>query len=417
MNIYQQTIGRIQYYLFIVVVVSLPFPQIFLRYACVAWIITWALEGRWLRLSNLKSQLSKSKLHIPFLLFGLWYAYKLLSGLWAADTGAWESQMERYMTFALIVPVGLWGLNTYYDWKKIGRALVISCVCAVPIYVILFVVLYHCPQLVDMLNWKGEWDFTYPSWFPFFAENITVVKHRLYLCSVELFGAFVAYLLYRYQWKRFIPCLLILLSLIPLTASRQAILTITALVVVALIYLVPVKYRKLSAVGIIIVGIGVGWGLLKVHPRMQNFDAQTIGKLQEVSADHDVRLNIWGAALQHPEDYIVHGIGGGQSQEYMVQQYNDLGLVQCAQERYNCHNQYLEEIVEGGVIGLILFLVAWLAIPFCTPPHARQIAWLFVMLFICDMFTESVFGRFDGVALWVVGLLLIGIQAHAKREE
>ena len=26
--------------------------------------------------------------------------------------------MERYLTFALIVPIGIWGLNTNYDWKQ-----------------------------------------------------------------------------------------------------------------------------------------------------------------------------------------------------------------------------------------------------------------------------------------------------------
>ena len=48
MNRYQNILGHINYSLFLAIVALLPFPQIFLRYACVLWIITWALEGRWL---------------------------------------------------------------------------------------------------------------------------------------------------------------------------------------------------------------------------------------------------------------------------------------------------------------------------------------------------------------------------------
>ena len=40
--------GRINYGFFIAVVALLPFPQLPLRYACVAWIVTWFFELRWL---------------------------------------------------------------------------------------------------------------------------------------------------------------------------------------------------------------------------------------------------------------------------------------------------------------------------------------------------------------------------------
>ena len=65
MNRYRQIIGRINYWLFLTVIALLPAPQLVLRYACVAWIILWFLEGRWLNISNLQIATFKSHLRSP----------------------------------------------------------------------------------------------------------------------------------------------------------------------------------------------------------------------------------------------------------------------------------------------------------------------------------------------------------------
>ena len=79
--------------------------------------------------------------YLPFLLFGLWYGWRLLSGLWAADHAAWSEQMERYISFGVLIPVGIWGVNSYYDWRKIGKVLIGSCIAAIPFYLILLATL------------------------------------------------------------------------------------------------------------------------------------------------------------------------------------------------------------------------------------------------------------------------------------
>ena len=65
---------------------------------------------------------------IPFLLFGAWYLWKVVSGLWVEDMDAYRWQLERYMVFGLLIPVGIWGVNAHYDWKQVCLVLVVSCV-------------------------------------------------------------------------------------------------------------------------------------------------------------------------------------------------------------------------------------------------------------------------------------------------
>ena len=146
MSKYKDIIGRIQYGLFLTVVALLPFPQIFLRYACVLWLITWYMEFRWIQKPSVNFK--AFSVQLPFMMFGIWYAWKAISGFWAPDYAAWSWQMERYMIFALLIPVAIWGLNQCYDWRQIGKVLVFSCVAAVPLYVIWMTILFYHPEFL-----------------------------------------------------------------------------------------------------------------------------------------------------------------------------------------------------------------------------------------------------------------------------
>jgi len=411
MNRYKDIMGRINYGLFLAVVALLPFPQLFLRWAAVLWIITWLLEFRWLR-----NPLPITRNRIPFILFGAWFGFKLLSGLWASDTAAWSWQMERYMTFGLLVPVGLWGVNERYHWNTSGKVLVFSCVAAIPVYLLWMTALYLHPELVPHWALQDHWT-QHPNWWTFFGENISHFKHRLFFCSIELFGIIMAFRLYRHRLKILLPLVAVMLSSIPLTTSRQAVLTMLGLLTVSCIMTLPFSKRWLYGTGIVLVAITMGVGLLTLNPRMKSVHIGDLTEMREMSYDHDIRYNIWGAALQHPSDYLAYGVGAGQSPAYLSQQYADAGFDYYSQQRFHAHNQYLEELMEIGIPGLILFLFAWMLIPKFAPCRRRKTAVLFTTLFMLNMFTDCMFGKFCGIALWAVGMVLIFLQPDSERYE
>ena len=404
MKRYQQIAGQINAWLFLVVVALLPFPQITLRYAFVLWLVSWLLEGRWL---SRPQSIRENKIVIPFLLFGLWYAWKALSVFWSPDHAAWAWQMERYMTFALLVPVGIWGVNGYYNWQKAGRVLMISCLCAVPFYLVVMTVLYYHPELIESLHLKGDWHLDLHPWSHFVADNISFIKHRLFLCSIELVGAVMAFMLYRKRPLILIPSLLVMLSVIPLTGSRQSILTVAAMMVVGLLMSLPRRYRWRYGVGILLLGVVLGGGLLKLHPRMQQFDFASIKQMREVSYEHDVRLNIYGCALQQPEDYLAYGLGAGQSTGYLMDIYREKGFDYYIVKQYHAHNQYLQELMEIGIPGLVFFFLAWLSIPICARKEDKRFALQIFTLFFLNMNTDCMFGMFDGIVLWAYGMVFL----------
>lgn len=409
MNQYREIVGKVNYWLFLVVVALLPFEQLLLRYACVMWIISWGLEGRWL---SCPKHWRENKMLIPILLFGLWYLLRIVSWFWAADSNMWAWQLERYLTFGLIIPVGIWGVNKQYDWRVIGKVLVAGCVIAIPFYVIVLTTIYYHPELISKYQLRGEWCMDAANWYSFFESNISLLKHRLFLCSVELFGAVVAYQLWRKRLIILIPSLLVMLSSIPLTGSRQSIITAAAIMAVALVYELPSIYRLRYGIGILLLGMVLGVGVLKLHPRMQDFDFGDLLEMREIKPGHNVRLNIWAAALQTPDDYIDHGLGAGQSAQYMIKKYKELDMNYYVNMQYNAHNQYLEEVIEIGIPGLLLFLLAWLSIPICARKDGVYTALLVTTIYMMNMLTDCMFGRFCGIALWAVGLVYISLQSE-----
>ena len=88
---YQSVMGQLNYTIFLVLVALLPFPQIFLRYTCTAWLLTWLLEGRFMR----KPTRQDWQKAMPFLMFGAWYLWKIISGLWADNIRAYNWQLDQ----------------------------------------------------------------------------------------------------------------------------------------------------------------------------------------------------------------------------------------------------------------------------------------------------------------------------------
>ena len=407
MRRYTDILADCNYYLFLAVVALLPFPQIFLRYACVLWFVAWVLEGRWLRKPNSQSPISNLQSAIPFLLFGAWYGWKLLSGLWATDTAAWASQMERYISFSVMIPVGIWGVNERYNWRQAGKILVGGCVCAALFYPILLTVLLFHREIIDATNWVAPWDYSSFDWLYFYQINLSHIKHRLFLSSVEIMGIMIATKLWfnerRQLW--FTASVLLTCSIL-LSGSRQALISLVVIAIIALFFLLAQRIKWYYAAGIVIVALVIGGMALSFHPRFRTLNIQS-----------DERTLLWETALQHPMDYFWRGFGGGQDGVQLFSAFPESKAPEYFTVRGHCHNQYLQELREGGIVGLILFLLAWISVPLCASKKQKELAILFTVLFACNMCTECMFAKYCGVALWSVGLLFLLLQTDAAREQ
>lgn len=412
---YQSAVGQLNYTLFLLTVALLPFPQIFLRYASVAWFATWVLEGRFCSRPNQQDW----RKAIPFLMFGGWYLWKIISGIWAEDTDAYSWQLERYLFFGLLIPVGIWGVNSRYDWKQVCKVLAISCITAAGVYLFTLFWVYNA----DFFNYDSGKVALQTLPLGYFADSISHIKHRLFLCSTEMMG--IMALLYlradiccKYGKAKgyflIICAIVIMIAFILATGSRASILSGAALITIWMLYKLPIR-RIRYKIAFVLLACGIGLFALSQHPRMQAFDYEDLFSIRETAHDHNVRLNIWGTALENPKDYSLYGLGAGQSFQYLQNKYIEKGLIRY--QNFNSHNQYIEEWIELGIPGLMFFILAWLSLPFCTKKRARKSANMLLTLYALNMLTDCMFGRFDGIILWAVWMLLIRLQADTQTNQ
>jgi len=103
------------------------------------------------------------------------------------------------------------------------------------------------------------------------------------------------------------------------------------------------------------------------------------------------RISIWTRATDLISQHPLLGYGMGDSLDSLDWDYEG--------RKYNAHNQFLEFLLEGGIVALMLFVIPLLFLAF-KRSHQREL-WLsvgVVGIFFFGMLTESILNRIAGIA-------------------
>lgn len=409
MQRYQTYIGQINYLCFLLLMAGLPYSQVFLRYVSVAWIISWALEGRWLKKENIRPM----RLMAPFFLFGGWFLWKVVSGLWVTDMDVYLWYLERYMAFGLMIPIGIWGVNAHYNWKHSFMILSLSTVSAAVAYpAIMYWV--HNHSFVE----GGHGERTQMTLY-YFEENISYIKHRMFLCCAEITGVIATIYVRKdivkkigklYGWLYIVTVILMNSALIICTGSRASIVAAILLIGAAILIHAKPDRKLWAAVILLCLTVVSIFGFVKFHPRMQDFRIDQLS-IKEIQPNRESRLNIWAAALQHTEDYSLKGLGAGETNAYLMKKYEANGLTYFMAKDFHTHNQYLMEWIEIGIPGMTFFVLCWLALPICILGKGRELAIYLTILGMTNMFTDCLFGKYDGIIIFYMILMTAMLQS------
>lgn len=418
MNRYTQLIEEIQAKWFVLVVALLPFPQVFVRWAILIWFGLWILEGRWL---HRPVSLKQNRIAIPVLMFGAWYVLKLVSGLWVEDRAAWAFYLESHATFAAMIPIGIWGVNERYDWHKVLNALILGCVAVAILYPFTMFWVYNHEYFVPLAH-TGELHALDMAWY---ADKISYIKHRLFLCSIEVGGLVAVGVCHKswqqkygkaMAWGMSICAIACMLATIWTTGSRQTLFTLPVLLCIILcIQLKRQQGLRYGIGGIAMIAL-LSILVYQMHPRKDEFDTKELTAFRTPDMSHDIRLNIWAFTIATPKDYLVHGLGAGQTTNYLRAKYEEAHWDWYLTQGYNaCHNQYLTELVENGIIGLIWFVLCWIALlyySYGTPMWLASVS--LTVIYSMNMLTDDMMSRYDSIALWSVWIVLLLVLSRGE---
>ena len=407
---YQQTMGILSFVTFMLLILSLAFPWSFSQPLFTIWLIAWFLECRWLNLKNFRF----GKPLIPVLLLCGFVAWEALSLLWTQDISSGKSELERHLPMFGMLLMSLFGWNEHYKAYRLKTALLVGCLVALVSYSM--VVYWH----VHMGTINQDWMFTY--WTMFGEGPVQFLKHRLYLCIVLMLAVFFSGDVYHHfaqQYNKY-SCLAtigiadaILLTAIFLTGSRSTILLLPIVALVWLAIKLPARIRWYVISGVIVLFIISGSLLVRYNWRFNSMKHDIEILLTQKTADpavYEQRVYIWSTVLRHADEYGLAGLGAGSSDKFLIKCYEQDNYPY----RFGSHNNYLYVWMDYGYIGLVLLLLAMIAVPLFHTGIARTNAALCCALFGWSMFTENLLTMMSALYILFALVAIIQISQHEQ---
>ena len=319
---YQDITGQLNFYLFLLLAICLPFSYDLVRVMWTVWLISYIIEFPFLTTNEegkIVFALSKSNFlrldNIPLYAACLFVVWEAVSLLWTgADSYGFRAQ---HVTLLLLPIAAVCGFNKYYKWKTVARTLVVACVVSFFVYCFCFYWLQNINYLLTPF-FEGTLE-------PFRFESFVrfgQIKHHTFYCIIMLIAMVLCFFLFDDSCKRygkpkaviiFIVCQTVLLTAIIATMSRVALLLLPLLVVVGLIQNLRGRHRWIAIGGSAIVAIAVALAVVLLHPRFEGFSLEQITQTEQHLHDEQTepRLKIWSLALETPSDYLPHGMGAG----------------------------------------------------------------------------------------------------------
>ena len=149
------------------------------------------------------------------------------------------------------------------------------------------------------------------------------------------------------------------------------------------------------------------------NPRVNNYlQWRSERKITEVAAVND-RIIIWNAVSTILKNNFITGVGTGDIQDELNKEYLRNGNNKLAAVNTNAHNQYLEVVLENGLIGLFIFLSMLGLMVYIAISEHNIIYIMFLLIILISFSFETMLNRLAGVVFFsLFSFLLIHLKNH-----
>ena len=196
-----------------------------------------------------------------------------------------------------------------------------------------------------------------------------------------------------------------------LLGNRNTLLTWLIVAVFYFLRIVNSRRWSIAFIGLLIVTL---LGAIFTNPALKRQwkDLADISAGNSVTLDEDsslgrdwggkaIRLAIWKCSGDIIRDHWLTGVGTGDAQQALQDAYEKRKFYFASRyNKYNAHNQYIQETIAGGIAGLVVLLACFL-VPFVLYARANYPPYLlFLSCIIIICLTESIFELSKGVILY-----------------
>lgn len=242
------------------------------------------------------------------------------------------------------------------------------------------------------------------------------IKHYTYL-GVDLLMA-IPLLFFAYRDgknKNLILILYLLVAgfLIYLTGAKIILISFLIISGIFIYMLFPVQNNSKWTWSFMVLFLIIATIFLFTHPRVQNLKNALLD--EDSPAWSYPRFDAWKSGIKVVEKNIWFGVGIGDYEDELNEQYLLDNAIYNARNELNPHNQFLQTIIETGVLGLLLLLIL-LLLPLRNK-NLNHFSLTFLLVFGPAFFVESMMIRNSGAvsfSFWLFILAYPDISFNTK---
>jgi len=384
-------------------IINIPLPRWVLYGGLYIFFITWivecVIEKRW--------KIRPSREVFVFGLLIVMFACAFIYWPWDGQHIYFQHHLEQRLPLLGFGVVGLFGLNNRYSRAAIINSMIIASVCSV-----IFLIFksgwreaLFSPNRIEIVSQCRIQYINAHMWYNFFLNS-------------TLIG--IWYLLFRAErkpqlWQKIIYPVAALIIFYALLCSdgRSGLfigLTIVGLMIIVELY----KFNSWLGLGFSVIAIASLITVGTLHPRMS----------KEALSD-DLRYSYWKSAGELIAQKPVLGYGVSNAQEQFdqvnmkyVSPYDKYYWTVLHHHYVDCHNQYLQTMLEFGIIGLVLLLSVYLSpLVICWGKKEWGLAFFFSLISMWQsLFDVFLTGRFNMIYC-ILLLMMLTIQKDYSSSE
>ena len=120
------------------------------------------------------------------------------------------------------------------------------------------------------------------------------------------------------------------------------------------------------------------------------------------------RVEIWKASLHIVRHNFIFGVGTGDIQDELNREYKKMSNDNMEiPNNLNAHNQYLEVLLENGIIGLMLLISIFGIMFYIAVKEANLIYLMFIIIILISFTFETMLNRLAGVSFFALFSFLL----------
>lgn len=192
--------------------------------------------------------------------------------------------------------------------------------------------------------------------------------------------------------------------LIVLLSAKTGIITLLLIILITLFYWVKKSKAYLKSVAVLLL---LSLTLVVVYnsstsfkTRIDEFADTLTNNNKSATSTSTIRIAAWKTSIELIKEKPIIGYGVGDVKDVLIKAYIDKNLTVLAEKKLNAHNQFLQTFLAVGLIGGLIFCCYFLLPLYLSFKLKHTLYLSFILLFIINIFTESMLERIAGVVFY-----------------